>query len=77
MDSKSFRQGSWGAEIVDALKPEPGDIVIEGKRGLCGFASTNLDFILAQPRHLDHRAWRVPHQLLRRIDDADRLREGL
>src|SRR4029079_11543161 len=33
-------------EIVDALKPESGDIVIEGKRGLCGFASTNLDFIL-------------------------------
>ncbi len=46
VDSRSFRQGSWGAEIVDALKPEPGDIVIEGKRGLCGFASTNLDFIL-------------------------------
>jgi ureidoacrylate peracid hydrolase len=46
VDSKSFRQGSWGAQIVDALKPEPTDIVIEGKRGLCGFASTNLDFIL-------------------------------
>ena len=35
-----------GAEIVDALTPEGGDIVVEGKRGLCGFASTNLDFIL-------------------------------
>ena len=35
-----------GAEIVDALTPQDGDIVIEGKRGLCGFASTNLDFIL-------------------------------
>jgi len=46
VDSKSFIQGSWGAAIVDDLKPEPGDIVIEGKRGLCGFASTNLDFIL-------------------------------
>jgi ureidoacrylate peracid hydrolase len=46
VDSRSFRKGSWGAEIVDALKPEPGDIVVEGKRGLCGFASTNLDFIL-------------------------------
>jgi ureidoacrylate peracid hydrolase len=46
VDSKSFRQGSWGAAIVDALKPQPNDIVIEGKRGLCGFASTNLDFIL-------------------------------
>ena len=46
VDSRSFRQGTWGAQIVDALKPEPGDIVIEGKRGLCGFATTNLDFIL-------------------------------
>jgi ureidoacrylate peracid hydrolase len=46
VDSGSFRKGTWGAEIVDALKPGPQDIVIEGKRGLCGFASTNLDFIL-------------------------------
>lgn len=46
VDSKSFRAGSWGAEIVDELAPQPTDIVIEGKRGLCGFATTNLDFIL-------------------------------
>jgi ureidoacrylate peracid hydrolase len=46
VDSRSFRKGSWGAEIVDVLKPAPEDIVVEGKRGLCGFASTNLDFIL-------------------------------
>lgn len=46
VDSRSFRKGTWGAEIVDVLKPQPEDIVIEGKRGLCGFASTNLDFIL-------------------------------
>jgi len=46
VDSKSFRKGTWGAEITDVLKPEPQDIVVEGKRGLCGFASTNLDFIL-------------------------------
>jgi ureidoacrylate peracid hydrolase len=46
VDSRSFRKNTWGAEIVDALKHQPGDIVIEGKRGLCGFATTNLDFIL-------------------------------
>jgi ureidoacrylate peracid hydrolase len=46
VDSNSFRKGTWGAEIVDALKPRESDIVVEGKRGLCGFASTNLDFIL-------------------------------
>ena len=46
VDSKSFRQGSWGAAIVDVLAPRPSDIVVEGKRGLDAFASTNLDFIL-------------------------------
>jgi ureidoacrylate peracid hydrolase len=46
VDSKSFRKGTWGAEIVEDLKPEPRDIVVEGKRGLDAFASTNLDFIL-------------------------------
>lgn len=46
VDSKSFRKGSWGAEIIEDLKPQTKDIVIEGKRGLDAFASTNLDFIL-------------------------------
>jgi nicotinamidase-related amidase len=46
VDGKAFVKGSWGADIVADLTPEPGDIVIEGKRGLDTFASTNLDFIL-------------------------------
>jgi ureidoacrylate peracid hydrolase len=46
VDSKSFRKGTWGAEIVDDLEPHSADIVVEGKRGLDAFASTNLDFIL-------------------------------
>lgn len=45
-DGESFQKGTWGADIVEVLKPGPDDIVIEGKRGLDGFASTNLDFIL-------------------------------
>ncbi|MBS0448748.1 MAG: cysteine hydrolase [Proteobacteria bacterium] len=49
-DGKTFQKGSWGAEIVDALKPGADDIVVEGKRGLCGFATTNLDFILRSHR---------------------------
>jgi nicotinamidase-related amidase len=44
----AFQRGSWGAAIVDQLTPEPGDIVLEGKRGLDCFASTNIDFILRQ-----------------------------
>ena len=46
VDSTAFVKGSWGAEIVDAVAPQPGDIVVEGKRGLDAFATTNLDFIL-------------------------------
>ncbi|PZP40750.1 MAG: isochorismatase [Azospirillum brasilense] len=48
VDSQAFRKGTWGAEITEELTPEPGDIVLEGKRGLDAFASTNLDFILRQ-----------------------------
>jgi len=46
VDSTSFVKGTWGAEIVDCLTPKDGDIVLEGKRGLDAFASTNIDFIL-------------------------------
>lgn len=46
VESKSFVKGGWGAEIVDDLTPADGDIVVEGKRGLDTFMSTNLDFIL-------------------------------
>ncbi|GAC1535143.1 MAG: peroxyureidoacrylate/ureidoacrylate amidohydrolase RutB [Myxococcales bacterium] len=46
VDGKAFVRNTWGAAIVDALKPAETDIVIEGKRGLDTFASTNLNFIL-------------------------------
>ena len=48
VDSKAFRKGEWGAEIVDLLAPQAEDVVVEGKRGLDAFATTNLDFILRQ-----------------------------
>jgi nicotinamidase-related amidase len=46
VDSNAFVKGTWGAEIVGDLTPADGDVVLEGKRGLDAFASTNLDFIL-------------------------------
>ncbi|UCG22957.1 MAG: cysteine hydrolase [Chloroflexota bacterium] len=46
VDTSSFRKDSWGAEFADEMKPQEGDLVVEGKRGLCAFNSTNLDFIL-------------------------------
>ena len=46
VDAGAFVKGEWGAEIVDVLGPQEGDVVLEGKRGLDSFATTNLDFIL-------------------------------
>lgn len=46
VDSNAFVKGGWGAAITDEMAPEQGDIVVEGKRGLDAFGSTNLDFIL-------------------------------
>jgi nicotinamidase-related amidase len=46
LDSGAFVKGSWGAAICDDMAPQEGDIVVEGKRGLDTFATTNLDFIL-------------------------------
>lgn len=47
-EAKAFQEGSWGAAFADDMTPADGDIVVEGKRGLDCFASTNLDFILRQ-----------------------------
>lgn len=46
VDAAAFVKGEWGAEIVDSLAPQEGDVVVEGKRGLDSFSTTNLDFIL-------------------------------
>jgi ureidoacrylate peracid hydrolase len=46
VNANAFVRGTWGAQIVDSLRPTAHDIIIEGKRGLDTFASTNLDFIL-------------------------------
>jgi nicotinamidase-related amidase len=46
VDGNAFVKGTWGAAIVEDLTPDEQDILIEGKRGLDTFASTNLDFIL-------------------------------
>jgi ureidoacrylate peracid hydrolase len=46
VDNEAFVEGTWGAEITNVLPRKSTDILIEGKRGLDTFASTNLDFIL-------------------------------
>ncbi|MDO5743560.1 MAG: cysteine hydrolase [Micrococcaceae bacterium] len=46
VDATAFVKGQWGADFDERFTPVPSDIVIEGKRGLDAFGSTNLDFIL-------------------------------
>ena len=47
-DNDAFREGTWGAEIIEELKPKEGDEVVGGKCTLCGFNNTNLDELLKQ-----------------------------
>jgi len=42
---KFLVEGSWDAEIIDELKPMPGDVVINKNR-FSGFFNTNLDSVL-------------------------------
>jgi nicotinamidase-related amidase len=46
VDNGAFQKNSWGIEIHEKLTPQKNEVIIEGKRGLCGFHSTNLGFIL-------------------------------
>lgn len=47
-DGEAFTAGEWGSDFVQSMRPEKGDLVVKGKSGLCGFASSNLDFLLSQ-----------------------------
>ncbi|OGP89846.1 MAG: hypothetical protein A2156_02580 [Deltaproteobacteria bacterium RBG_16_48_10] len=45
---KFYIYGTWGAEIIEELKPREGDIVVK-KQKHDGFIGTNLDIILRTP----------------------------
>ncbi len=45
LKDKLYLYGSWGADIIEELKPKPEDIVIR-KQKYDGFIGTNLDIIL-------------------------------
>ena len=45
-DTNAFREGTWGAAIIDEMKPQGGDKVVGGKCTLCGFNNTNLEELL-------------------------------
>src|SRR6266481_3597683 len=43
---KSFEYGTWGGEIREEFKPQPGEIVVQEHWGSSGFANTDLDLQL-------------------------------
>ena len=45
-DADAFRADTWGAEIIDELKPTDSDKIVGGKCTLCGFNNTDLGEIL-------------------------------
>lgn len=45
-DADAFKENTWGAEIIDELKPAAGDKVVGGKCTLCGFNNTDLAELL-------------------------------
>ncbi len=45
-DGNAFRENTWGAEIIEELKPREGDRVVTGKCTLCGFNKTDLEGII-------------------------------
>ena len=47
-EGQAFTSGTWGSDFHSSLKPVSGDLVVKGKSGLCGFQSTNLNFLLSQ-----------------------------
>jgi ureidoacrylate peracid hydrolase len=47
-EGAAFTNGEWGSDFAPSMRPMPGDLVVKGKSGLCGFQSTNLDFLLSQ-----------------------------
>ena len=47
-EGAAFVNGEWGSAFSPMMAPVPGDLIVKGKSGLCGFQSTNLDFLLSQ-----------------------------
>ena len=42
-NDKLFTEGSWNAAFCEKMTPKPGDIVVQGKKGLDSFPGTDLE----------------------------------
>eukprot|EP00667_Euglena_gracilis_P023174 EG_transcript_26078 len=47
-DGGLFVAGTWNAEICEPLKPQAGDLLVTGKKGLDGFPGTDLEELLVK-----------------------------
>merc|ERR1711933_61323 len=47
-DNNLFTADSWNAQFCDAMQPQEGDLILQGKKGLDSFPNTNMDELLAQ-----------------------------
>jgi len=45
-NDKLFTEGTWNAEFCDAMKPQEGDLIVKGKKGLDAFPGTDLEELL-------------------------------
>ena len=72
LQGKLLASGGWDYDLVDALAPQQGDIVLPKTR-YSAFFNSQLDSHAALARHPQHRLRRHRHQRLRRIDSARRL----
>jgi nicotinamidase-related amidase len=45
-ENKRFQQNNYGAEIYSMFTPTSSDLVAEGRKGISGFAGSNLDHLL-------------------------------
>lgn len=46
VESSSFENDTWGVEIIDRMAPDASDVVLNDKRSLDAFSTTNLEFVL-------------------------------
>ena len=76
VDGNAFVKGSWGAAIVDVLAPQTATSSSRANAASTrSRAPTSTSFCAARDHH--DRARRFPHQLLRRVDHAHRVRERI
>jgi nicotinamidase-related amidase len=45
-ENKLFVEGTWNADFVEPMRPQPGDLIVTGKKGLDAFPGSDLEALL-------------------------------